>query len=86
MYFDFTGKSCGSPPVGSRASRSTSSLVRFPNSVVYSCFAGYVLVSGDLNRTCQANMTFSGTTPQCNSMYSAIEYFLVFPVKPDSSV
>ena len=34
-------------------------------SVTYSCIYGYFLKSGDLDRKCQANGTFSGAPPTC---------------------
>ncbi|WAQ96222.1 CSMD3-like protein [Mya arenaria] len=41
----------------------------YATSVTYSCTTGYEHTGGDLTRTCQADTTWSGTTPACSRMH-----------------
>ena len=46
------------------------------NSVMYRCETGYEINSGDQNRTCQDNETWTGTVPTCASMYIRLNKIL----------
>ncbi|XP_068695178.1 sushi, von Willebrand factor type A, EGF and pentraxin domain-containing protein 1-like isoform X1 [Montipora foliosa] len=63
IFLTCTVKSCGypgTPKYGQRAGY----LFTYNSTVEYSCDQGYTLV-GSRRRVCQANQTWTGTTPQC---------------------
>ena len=42
----------------------------YNTAVTYSCHQAYSHTGGDLVRTCQADKTFNGTAPTCESKFS----------------
>jgi len=60
---------CGAPPVVANSTSTpgtiTTADTEFNDVVMYSCNANHTLVSGSASRTCQADTTWSGTTPVC---------------------
>ena len=63
MYM--TGVSCGSPEDVINGNHSGGHL--FGDKVNYYCYAGYHMTSGDRQRACQSNKTWSGQLPSCSS-------------------
>ncbi len=57
----------------------------FMNTVTYNCNTGYTL-TGDMTRICQANGTWSGTDPTCESSFSSLYTYLVRPVHENFGV
>lgn len=51
----------------------------FGSVVTYSCDTGFIL-SGDTNRTCQADGAFTGSAPVCTSTWHVILYIIVISV------
>ncbi|WAQ96223.1 CSMD3-like protein [Mya arenaria] len=62
----------------------------YATSVTYSCTTGYEHTGGDLTRTCQADTTWSGTTPTCSSTHALTIPLktiipLCFAIKPNAA-
>ena len=50
----------------------------FGNKVTISCLKGYFLTSGDKERTCQANKTWSGAETVCKCKYHVShKYYII---------
>ncbi|XP_078682392.1 polycystin-1-like protein 2 [Branchiostoma floridae x Branchiostoma belcheri] len=62
-------KACSELPLPNHATRTEGHL--YGNTVTFSCNEGYELI-GSENRTCQANQTWSGVQPNCNSVNVAL--------------
>ncbi|VDI10144.1 Hypothetical predicted protein [Mytilus galloprovincialis] len=56
---------CQDPENGQFTKEQTSPGYNFPDGVTYSCIFGYEVQSGDLERSCQADGTWSGNPPVC---------------------
>ncbi|XP_071126485.1 uncharacterized protein [Mytilus edulis] len=56
---------CQDPENGQFTEEQTSPGYYFPERVTYSCIFGYEVQSGDLERSCQADGTWSGNPPVC---------------------
>ncbi|XP_063414427.1 complement factor B-like [Mytilus trossulus] len=66
------GVKCQDPENGQFTEEQTSSGYSFPDTVTYSCIFGYEVQSGDLERSCQADGTWSGNAPVCKM---TVDYF-----------
>ena len=52
-------------------------ITTFMSTAVYTCNTGYNL-TGDMTRTCQANGTWSGIAPTCESIYTSFHLCILF--------
>ncbi len=59
---------CGDPGHVGNASRQID-VFQYGASVNYSCNTGFILLSGDVRRTCIANGNWSGSPPVCQGMF-----------------
>ena len=67
LYMPFSvGVSCGAPGIPSNGKVNTSAGTFFGDVARYLCDTGYTL-SGPAERTCQANRTWNGSVPTCES-------------------
>ncbi|XP_052076547.1 sushi, von Willebrand factor type A, EGF and pentraxin domain-containing protein 1-like isoform X2 [Mytilus californianus] len=64
--------SCPGPGNGQFTEEQTYSSYSFSETITYSCIKGYKIQSGDLIRSCQADGTWSGSSPVCKM---SLEYF-----------
>ena len=62
----YLGVSCGDPGLLTNGDRFTEGHL-YRDNVYYWCNYGYNISSGNENRTCQADQTWSGTSPNCTS-------------------
>ena len=60
---------CQDPENGQFTKEQTSPGYNFPDRVTYSCIFGYEVQSGDLERSCQADGTWSGNPPVCSEYH-----------------
>ena len=65
-YVYFVGISCGLPGTPSNGSVNTSAGTSFGDVARYSCEPGYKL-NGQVETTCQANRSWNGSVPTCES-------------------
>ena len=69
-YHFVTARNCGHP--GTPVHGNINSYVfTYGSTVEYTCNKGYTLV-GSKQRVCQANQTWSGTSPQCTSRFGSL--------------
>ena len=61
----FSQIDCGDPGAGHNTDRELT-ITTLNSTVQYSCHTGHSLVSGDLERTCQNDGTWSGSNPTCD--------------------
>ncbi|XP_052776697.1 sushi, von Willebrand factor type A, EGF and pentraxin domain-containing protein 1-like [Mya arenaria] len=61
-----TIKTCAPAAVPSSSKSPDQVSYDYATSVTYNCLTGYIHSAGDLTRTCQADTTWSGTTPTCS--------------------
>ena len=81
LCFSATVVTCDVPPTpdnmivdGDFVPDSNDTLVAFGGKLTYTCEVGYVII-GDDERTCQADGTFSGTTPTCTGKLDVLHTF-----------
>ena len=58
---------CGAPPIPTNGMVVVSSET-FGSTITHTCNTGFLLC-GDINRTCQSNGSWSGSTPDCISKF-----------------
>ncbi len=68
---------CGDPGQVGNASRQINGVFQYRASVNYSCNIGFILLSGDVRRTCLAYGNWSGVHPVCQGMFT-IQFFFNF--------
>ena len=55
------------------ASKDPNQVYGYYDNVTYTCDSGYEHTAGNLTRSCMAINTWSGTTPECTSMFHVLE-------------